>query len=318
MRVLLRSTVPSWAIFLILPIAVRASGDLQGSAPQSLKEFRIGYTATAFSDIRPEDAEVALEMWGDTVREKMEGETETVKSFILEDRNQLLEILRSQQYELLILDVLNYMSLEPGLGLEPVLVPSCGGEATHRYVLLTNAADGIEQLYQLRGKRLLIESGGQGGLPHIWIDSLALEQELPEIASFFRPVSDVHKASQAVLPIFFRQAGSCVVTQRSFDTICELNPQVRAKVKVLERSVPLLRGLLCMRQNMPAENYEKAMEILRNLHKEPAGQQMLLMFQEEELVPWDPTYIKSAVALIEHHRRLRDRSAPTADDEKEP
>jgi hypothetical protein len=90
----------------------------------------------------------------------------------------------------------------------------------------------------------------------LWLDTQLLRQQLPPSHSFFRSVKLVENASQAVLPVFFRQADACLLPRWSYDTMVELNPQVKEQTTILVHSPLLARGGLFMVKGLPPSKQE--------------------------------------------------------------
>ena len=55
------------------------------------------------------------------------------------------------------------------------------------------------------------------------------------------------KPSQAILPVFFKQAEAALVTRATFDTAVELNPQLGAALRTLSRSPQLIPAVAAVR-----------------------------------------------------------------------
>ena len=102
------------------------------------------------------------------------------------------------------------------------------------------------------------------------------------------------------------------MAESSFDVMSELNPQLRRDLRVLARSRPLVPAILCFRADFESPEKERVLTALRELHKTPAGEQVLMIFQSEELVSIDEDPLRETAAFLEETERLRasSRGAP--------
>jgi phosphonate transport system substrate-binding protein len=103
-----------------------------------------------------------------------------------------------------------------------------------------------------------------------WLATRVAAQTPSYAEPFFGRVTKEAKLAQIVLPVYFRKADACIVTRQGFETMCELNPQLRGNLRVLASSPRLLRFLGGYRQDCPAPLKAR-------------GQQALMFFQVRRL-----------------------------------
>ena len=269
--------------------------------------LRFAYNAGAFSDVRLKDAELALEVWSESLRKKMAYVTEQVTAVILDGVADLEKVLLRGEVDVVILGPLEYFELEKKNLLDPVLVPFSGEKVTQKYLLLARD-DRIQRVTQVKDKKALVQTGGQGPLPMIWLERLLTQKGFSEGVRIFSELSEVDKASQALFPVFFGQADVCVVTDRSYLTMTELNPQIARDLALLQSSEDLLRGLVCFRKDVPYEQRKEILKIMTEFHKEPEGNQILMIFHEEQLVPFESEYLNSARDLYFGLRKIETKT----------
>jgi hypothetical protein len=127
--------------------------------------------------------------------------------------------------------------------------------------------------------------------------------------SFLGSIKTTRKSSQAVLPVFFRQAEGCIVTWNAYDTIVELNPQVGKELVPIASSPLVITSIGVLR-----DDYEERFgafvtgELIR-LHMDPQGKQILLLFQKGRLVSCRNEYLSSVAAMLKEHADLRMKTA---------
>jgi hypothetical protein len=72
-------------------------------------------------------------------------------------------------------------------------------------------------------------------------------------------------------------------------------------------SPALLPAIVCTRTDYESRYKAAAMEALRDLHLEPGGQQLLMMFKVDELALFEPWLLDSARQLVAQYGRLEEQ-----------
>ena len=131
---------------------------------------------------------------------------------------------------------------------------------------------------------------------------------VPDVKCFFASYKEAMKPSQAVIPVFFRQADACITTRNFFEVLSELNPQLRKEIMVLKESRPIATGVIAVSKNLSIQKRDALHEFLENSHQDPQGKQLLTMFRMDRLVPFRPEYLASIEAFLKEYNELRTRN----------
>jgi len=142
---------------------------------------------------------------------------------------------------------------------------------------------------------------------YLWLSTVLTGKSLPERERFFGSVREVRKASQAVLPVFFKQADGCLVNKSSFDTMVELNPQIEKEMMVFLSSDKLLHGMFCFHRHLSADIKTQMTKTALNIHTTPAGKQILTLFQIDTIMPFKPSMLDTTVALLDKRDHIEGR-----------
>ena len=106
----------------------------------------------------------------------------------------------------------------------------------------------------------------------------------------------VPKPSSACLPVFFRKTDACVLDAENWDLLKEMNPQVGKKLRVIGTSPTFVEGLNCVQVNHK-EFRDDLLKALLELHADPQGAQLLLVFRSPKLLPADPQLLQGVREL---------------------
>jgi hypothetical protein len=254
------------------------------------------------AEMNRSDAVAALKVLADTIvrRRKIEA---VPRTDIYETLNDLRRALKAGDADIVSLRIDEYLALEPDEILYPAFVGLRNGVWAEEYLLLTHSQSGIRKLGELKGKRLIQLSGRRTGLAGIWIDTVLREEGFSDASRLFADIKESTRLSGTVLPVFFKQADVCLVTQSGFKTMATLNPQVDKQLNILRASPPLLPSLICIRRNLNSSIRGQAQAALGELHLDSAGQQVLTLFSLDRLVPCADLYIESALKILRQHQR---------------
>jgi hypothetical protein len=113
----------------------------------------------------------------------------------------------------------------------------------------------------------------------------------------------VDKASQAVLPVFFRQSDTCLMPRWSYDTMLELNPQIKEQTTILSLSPLFAKGGLFLVKGIPPEKRELMLST-QKVWRTVRAKQIMTLWHSEGVVPFQPAYVQTMVNLYEDYARL--------------
>jgi len=270
--------------------------------PPERSPLRVGFTRSMFSDMNVNDARAAIKVWADSLAKTKNLDVVT-DAMVYEDFSALQHAIDKSEIDLASLRIDEYLDLNLKQIPETIFSGSTEGSPTDRPLLVTQRS--ISSLSSLQNKRLNILIDAYVGMSKAWLNSLLLESGLPEIHQFSADIKEVNKTSQAVLPVFFGQRDACVVAKQGFEVMIELNPQIKEKLSVLMTGPEIVSGImfLCPGYNPPFK--EDLVKALEDLHLDPKGQQVLMLFKINRLVHCQDGHIIQAREIMEKYRALK-------------
>lgn len=278
--------------------------------PDNQKIFRIGFATNMFGSLDKRDAQIATDFWLGTVLSRM-SRGYVSQSTIFETVDELKQALLKKQLEAIYILSLDYLRMRDEIGMQPILASSIGNSTNDRLILLTRKADNITAFSQLRDKRLLIEVSGKGDLCHLWVDTLLMKHNLPIANEFFASYEEVRKVNLAVFPLCNNGADACVVTRSAFESMAELYPLVGEILTPLETSHNFLRTLICIRPDFNEEDKQLLIKVACDLHKGLIGRQILMLFQRDKLVPFQPEFLDGITMMLKEYNLYKETHKET-------
>ena len=279
--------------------------------------FRVGFSSAMFTDVNENDARAAVRVWGQTLGQER-GVPIDRDVLILKDTPALLHALRNEQVDALGLQTTEYDALRKVVRFAPIFVTSTAGGATERYVLLTHQDSRIATLADLRGRSLVMHQNPRACLAQPWLDTLLVQAGFKTAAVFFGNTSRATKLSKVVLPVFFRQTDACVATESGFRTLVELNPQVGKQLRIIATSPEFVPAVFCFRADYVPAFKERLLDGVRSLHKTPAGQQVLTIFQSERIEDQPVSCLDSALLLLARYAEISEGAFATDSAQPDP
>lgn len=253
------------------------------------QKIRIGYSIHLFKDVDIRDATVAIKMWTDELLDNLGMEFST-EAKIYETNEDIISAFINDEIEMISLSTLDYFEIEKKTNLTPTLITQVDGNPGDNYILVVRKESNYKNIESLKGKTLLKPGGTHGKIIDVWATNLISEKN-KEYGNFFSYVRTVEKPSQALLPVFFKQADACIVTKKSFNTLSELNPQIKKDLVSIETSPTYPNGLMCIKKNINTDTKEKIIVAAKTLSKSTSGKQILKLFKSEDIINFEDKYI---------------------------
>jgi len=253
--------------------------------------------------VNENDAKAAVKAWGQTIARERNIPTDP-EARIFQSTAEMLQALQSKAVDAVGISTLEYVALSPEVRFAPLFVTYNAGRCREQYLLLVHRDSQLDRVADLRGKSLIFHANSRASLAQPWLDTLLLQDGGKPATEWLGKITRTPKLAQVVLPVFFHQTDACVATRTEFETICELNPQIGQQLKVLARSPEMVSSLFCFRADYAPSFKEPLFDGLRNLHKTPAGLQVLTIFQSEKVEDQPASCMASALELLAQQTHL--------------
>jgi ABC-type phosphate/phosphonate transport system substrate-binding protein len=266
------------------------------TADDSFVSFAIS-TGVLESDINPDDALAAAKIWAATLGASAGTWTQS-DAKIYRDLPSLIAAVKNGERDVIALSTEEYLSIEGSLRAEPAFTYIQSGHVELEYIIIAHHDNGFKTPGALRGKKIVIAKGGRNSMVPLWLDALLFDGGLPAKETYFQEIKEVAKASQVILPVFFKQIDAGIVTKSAFDAAVALNPQMGRQLMIVATSQKLVPMVTCFSTLIRPERRKLFLEQALKLHEHPKGLQSINFFKLERLVPWDPRYFDATKELI--------------------
>jgi len=272
--------------------------------------LRLGLDLRTLTTADPEDIKVAFTVWVEDLAKQLELDL-AIDARIFNEPNELVESLRHEDVDLLVVNTLTFLDVRTSIPLDPVLVIQHSDGVGQEYALIVHRKRQSAGLAGLRGRRVAMQGGGIGDIPRVWLDVLLSRQGLPPASRFFGSLRSKVEPSKCVLPVFFEEADAAVVGVATLDTMVELNPQLGRELVVIERSEPLVETIACFRRSYRNAKvrslfFEKAFK----LDEYPAGRQIMTLYRVRQMLLFRDEYLDGIRSL------WTDRSSTAGKDDR--
>jgi ABC-type phosphate/phosphonate transport system substrate-binding protein len=275
------------------------------NAQNSVTPLRLGFSRSLFKDFKEVDARAAVLAWAQILTRE-QGINMEPSALIFERVAEMIPAMKNGRVDAVSLNYLEYRQLTAEVKTKHHFAASVGGSITNQYAILVSKEGGIETLADLKGEIIYFHDVAKMSLAMAWLDLLIVKNRHAEShQDFFGGFKPVSRAAKAILPVFFGKAKSALVTQASFKIMCELNPQLKQKLRVLAKSRPIVPALICFRENFDPPQMEQFLQVLGDLHTNVSGKQVLNIFKADSLIEVDPGVFQGGNSLLTEVERLR-------------
>ncbi|NVN89655.1 MAG: PhnD/SsuA/transferrin family substrate-binding protein [Desulfuromonadales bacterium] len=267
-----------------------------------------GYLPEVFYNVDPRDVTGLMEVWARMSERKAKGGLKSF-SIVYKTIAEAEKDLANRRVDVLVMIPEDFIRLRAKFHLEPILSADYGNHFYNELLLLVREDSGIKRVEQLRGKSLLLDVGQQGSIPMKWLDSLLSARLSSTARAVFGTMKECTKSSQAIMPVFFRQADACLVSRSHYETMVELNPQLGRQLRILESSPGFVTGILATRKDLKKSTQDAIINNLQEMYTDPKGKQIMTVFRIKRLVPFKADHLASVEKIIREHRGKPDGAA---------
>lgn len=275
------------------------------SAPAQTRPIRFAFSKVLFLGVNENDARAAIKIYAESIAADA-GLRVAGTPTLLTGVDAMAAALGRGEFDLISLSTPEYDALEArGLG-GPIMLTRVGKSHAEELVLLTHQRNERRQIADLSGASLLIQEDTRTTLAQTWLDLVCHGAQMPPPDRTFGKVTRTAKPIHAILPVFFGKSDACLVTRSAWETMGELNPQVKTQLRVLAASPPIVPILTCFRRDCPEDLKERVIAVAVSSDSKLAFQQIMALFKTESLMRESVSALDGTRELIRAHRRLGD------------
>ncbi|HVU34369.1 MAG TPA: PhnD/SsuA/transferrin family substrate-binding protein [Opitutaceae bacterium] len=295
----------AWTIPTVIALACLAFGAAEPVPPLPESVLRLGIPRQAFADLNENDASAAYRAFVISLGRRR-GYDVRPDVLIFDAIPQLETAVRDGRVNVAILGTWQLLESRLRNCTDVAFVPAAGHVVARRVVLLVRRDSGLRALRDLRGKSVLVLVDTHTTLGRPWFETRCLAEGLGRPDAYVHKVDAVGRPNAAILPVFFGRADACIVDDQTFSTACELNPQLARDLIVIEQSEPMVDSVLCLNRTgwVSRQRRDDLCQSILELHAEPSGRQILMLFRFDRLVPIEPGMLDSVMALHARYARL--------------
>ncbi|MHB1308459.1 MAG: phosphate/phosphite/phosphonate ABC transporter substrate-binding protein [Limisphaerales bacterium] len=281
------------AVLLFLAtFAARAAEPAPELRPAGL---RLLYSESLFANVNRNDALAAIRSWADALGRRR-GFRLAVETGSYGGVEEAAQRIREQTVDMITCTALDYLQLAATEQIEPIFIPGWK-QISDDYVVLTRRDRNLATLADLRGKSVVFYQTG-AGLGRRWVDAALGERGLGSADDFFGANQVATKPSLVILPVFFGQTEVAVAKRHGWETMQEMNPQLATRLQVLTNSPSLPDAVICLHKNFRENPFrDHLIRGTAELQNDPQGQQILLLFKVDRMVPFQPEYLDGVRGL---------------------
>jgi ABC-type phosphate/phosphonate transport system substrate-binding protein len=262
---------------------------------------RMAISESLVANVNLDDARAAMGHWLKQMEKDLKYEIE-YPPHVFDTTEEIISRARSGRVDAVALNILEYRQIADCLDSSQVIAasPSSGMD---RYVLL--AKSDLAQLGRLRGRRLCMLKAPKMCVAPAWISNVLDAAQLGSTEHFFGSVTQETKIPRVLLPVFFGQTDACITMKASFDTMCEMNPQVGKSLQIVAMSAPMVVTFYVYHKNFHSEARQEFTRVLSAFRTNAAAQQLATLFQFDQLSMLDAHCLRSALTELETADRSR-------------
>ena len=271
---------------------------------------RLGYSVKSVSNVPARSAELGMKVYFRHLAQDLDL---NYLSRIYDSDQALMDDALRGRLDLLLVPGETFARLQSRKApFAPILIKDGGAaSAAEERVLLTA---GGRTLNQLGRGRILVDTGGQGSLPLLWLDELLRREALPERTVHFAACEEVNRATLAVFRVFLGKADGCIVRVSDFKKACRENPQISDRLGVLAQSPPMVEAVFILSNDFAERHPLFSKELVRRLPQTERGTTLTSLLGATEIRPFDAHSATATLALVassDQHRISDDRAIPS-------
>jgi len=286
------------SLFLLLCCFSQNSHAVDDAQQQS---YHAGFLLDSFPDIERVDLEVALQFWAEQISKQKDIPASVT---IYKDIKKMQKDFNQQKINFIVLSpllILDYFDLKQLADGFKVYAADLSSE---ELLVVSNKDSNINSVNDFKNKKLSLLQND--AICEMYANTLTLDKFNLPSKIVFNHIDYIYKSPQLIYKLFFKKTDVILVYQRAYELAIELNPQIKHRTQIIHKLPNINRGLGFFHQAVDPQFRERVINILENIHRYPAGQQLLNIFFADKVIRSTVKDLQVLFKLKQKHLKLID------------
>ncbi len=300
---LLKSILLARSILLVLIISSVLIAQNK-NAPGKVQVYGVAFLRSMYNDVNYNDAKAALKVYIDELQKKLLNGYK-MKPVMYDNVEDLLKNYSKENLADITLTPLDFLKYKSRLSLYPVLVASGYNSPFENYLILIRKDSDIKNIKDLADKKFGMIQTGENSVPLMWLN-VELNNKHSYKKNFFKRVILGKSESKLILSLFFNQIDACLVSKTSFETMIELNPQIKNQTRILCTSPGYLTEVSSFTKKFNESKFSTDLfNTLLKLDDYSAGKQLFALSKTAKIIPYKEEYMYNIKKLIHDYSKIK-------------
>lgn len=286
-------------IYFILLIVV-VSGNI--IAQDNQIKINLVISNDIIGDVNKADAKSAMEFWFSGMMNEVskKGETSqnvTISPNIVASLDEIKERINNKSADIIGLFTIDYIKFISELPITPIFIIQKNLKPGVKYILVVNKNSKIKSLSDLNSKKILTSFNRENEITEKW---LYVEMKKEKIIDPYRIIDNfikTKKPTKRLFQVFLGNADGCIISESQYESMCELNPQLKRQLEILQESPNFLTEIYFMNNNSQKEVLADIKSNTQELNATMNGSQVLKLFQAYKISNFEQKHLEILEAL---------------------
>lgn len=280
---------------------------LPATASEEKATILAGVSKDTLYDISVADAKIAFTL---VLNDILQESGEVVALDVFQNKMEVHKKLIKGDIDAVFTDTLQYLEMEEILNPNGTYVIQHGPHIKPKFYLITKRNAGTDSLADLRGGKISIPKGYDVG--NMYLDVLLMRQNYPVSSQYFSAIRKTSESNSALIDLFFGKVDAALVTDFSYEVACELNPQMRKQLNIIQVSEPLIHQVVAVREDFSQDKLEKIEPFFLNTQRSANLAQSMVLFRISAITKLSSNSLTEVRNLRHEFHDLSRRANPSA------
>jgi len=271
---------------------------------QEEKAVKIVISNDLIGNLNKTEVNVALDLW---VKESISGlfKYKTVEVEVISSLAEIESRIKGNKVDIIFLFALDYIKLREKLPIIPFCLLGKTEGTSEMLYLVTNKNTNIKSIKDIENKTLLSMGSRVSEIVEKWLFVELTKAGIKKPAGIIKKFLKVEKPSKRLFQVFFNKADLCIVTRSEFESMMELNPQMRDKLDIIGSSPSFYTEIYTINKTTTAIEMDNKDFYISKLNQLKSIKELLKVVKARELIKYDESYFLPIIKLDKEYNALK-------------